>query len=150
VWDISYCESLGTRLALWYASAATVTLACLIVAGFTSLNQSRPRPRLSESGAIRGAQGAFGQGLRFVERQVIDTRIRETTEYASVLFFISIDNRAGPVRQIFYSTNLRGREIPDIRGKHVYDAELPGTGELRVGEFILGPFDVTWRHRGAA
>jgi len=137
-------KSLGTRLALWYASAATVTLACLIVAGYylLEINLVHGLDYLNQA-QFEELKAHLGKDYASLNAQVIDTRIRETTEYASVLFFISIDNRAGPVRQIFYSTNLRGREIPDIRGKHVYDAELPGTGELRVGEFILGPFDVT-------
>jgi heavy metal sensor kinase len=75
--------------------------------------------------------------------RVIDARIRETTDYASVLFFITVDDPLGPVRPIFYSTNLRGLAIPDVPGQRVFNAVLPGVGELRVGEFILGPFDVT-------
>jgi signal transduction histidine kinase len=47
------------------------------------------------------------------------------------------------VRPVFYSTNLRGLPIPDVPGQRVFNAQLPGIGELRVGEYILGPFDVT-------
>jgi signal transduction histidine kinase len=47
------------------------------------------------------------------------------------------------VRPVFYSTNLRGLAIPDVPGQHEYNAAIPGIGELRVAEFILGPFDVT-------
>jgi hypothetical protein len=47
---------------------------------------------------------------------MIDARIRETTDYASVLFFIAIDDPTGSVRPVFYSTNLRGMPIPDVPG----------------------------------
>jgi two-component system heavy metal sensor histidine kinase CusS len=38
---------------------------------------------------------------------------------------------------------LRGADIPDIKGKHTYNAVIPGVGEARVNEFLLPPFDVT-------
>jgi two-component system heavy metal sensor histidine kinase CusS len=44
---------------------------------------------------------------------------------------------------VFYSSNLHNRPIPDVVGQHVYDAVLPGIGNVRVGEFIMGPFDVS-------
>jgi len=88
-----------------------VTLACLIVAGYYLLEINLVHGSISESGAIRGAQGAFGQGLRFVERP--GDRHPNPGDYGVCVRPVlhSIDNRAGPVRQIFYSTNLRGREI---------------------------------------
>src|SRR5260370_30677220 len=85
----------------------------------------------------------LGSDYASLNDRVIDARIRETTDYASVLFFITVDDPAGPVRPIFYSTNLRGLAIPDVPGQRVFNAVLPGVGELRVGEVILGPFAVT-------
>lgn len=137
-------KSIGARLALWYAAAATATLACLFVAGYYLL-QIHLVQGLDLLNRAQFAQisAHLGNDYTSLNSQVIDTRIRETTDYASVLFFITIDDPLGPVRPIFYSTNLHGRAIPDVPGQRVYDAVLPDIGELRVAEFILGPFDVT-------
>ena len=45
--------------------------------------------------------------------------------------------------RFFRSDNLRGQTIPDIPGERAYTVEVNGIGELRVGEFLLPPFDVT-------
>src|SRR5207248_11289715 len=61
------------------------------------------------------------------------------TEYASVLFYIDIHSR--DTGTIFYSSNLKGRPIPDIKGARRYDVDWD-VGPLRVGEFIMAPYDV--------
>jgi two-component system heavy metal sensor histidine kinase CusS len=43
---------------------------------------------------------------------------------------------------LFRSTNLRGHEIPDIKGLRRFNVTVPDIGPLRVGEFILAPLDV--------
>ena len=137
-------KSIGSRLALWYAAAATTTLACFFVAGYYLLRNHLVNglDQLNQA-QFAEIRSHLGDDYALLTPGVIDARIRETTEYASVLFFITIDNPHEPVRPIFYSTNLRGLPIPDVPGRRQYNAELPGIGELRVSEFILGPFDVT-------
>jgi len=137
-------KSIGARLALWYASAATATLACLFIAGYYLLEIHLVHG-LDELNKAQFAQikAHLGTDYASLNAGLIDARIRETTDYASVLFFITIDDPKGAIRPIFYSTNLRGANIPDVPGKHEYNAVLPDIGELRVAEFILGPFDVT-------
>jgi len=137
-------NSIGSRLALWYASAATATLVCLFVVGYYLLEIHLVHG-LDELNRAQFAQikAHLGTDYASLNADLIDARIRETTDYASVLFFITIDDPTARVRPMFYSTNLRGLEIPDVPGKHEYNAVLPGVGELRVAEFLLGPFDVT-------
>jgi signal transduction histidine kinase len=137
-------RSIGARLALWYTGAATGTLACLCIAGYYLL-QIHLVHGLDQLNQAQFAQikAHLGNDYASLTARAIDARIRETTDYASVLFFITIDDPAGPVRPIFYSTNLRGLAIPDVPGQHEYNASIPGIGELRVAEFILGRFDVT-------
>ena len=137
-------NSIGSRLAVWYASAATATLVCLFVVGYYLLEIHLVHG-LDELNRAQFAQikAHLGTDYASLNADLIDARIRETTDYASVLFFITIDDPTAPVRPMFYSTNLRGLEIPDVPGKHEYNAVLPGIGELRVAEFLLGPFDVT-------
>jgi heavy metal sensor kinase len=137
-------RSIGARLALWYAAAATATLVCLFVAGYYLLKINLVHGLdLMNQAEFAQISAHLGSDYASLNDRVIDARIRETTDYASVLFFITVDDPHGPVRPIFYSTNLRGLAIPDVPGQRVFNAVLPGVGELRVGEFILGPFDVT-------
>jgi heavy metal sensor kinase len=137
-------RSIGARLALWYAAAATATLVCLFVAGYylLKINLVHGLDQLNRA-EFAQISAHLGSDYASLNDRVIDARIRETTDYASVLFFITVDDPHGPVRPIFYSTNLRGLAIPDVPGQRAFNAVLPGVGELRVGEFILGPFDVT-------
>jgi two-component system heavy metal sensor histidine kinase CusS len=137
-------RSIGARLALWYAAAATATLVCLFVAGYylLKINLVHGLDQLNRA-EFAQISAHLGSDYASLNDRVIDARIRETTDYASVLFFITVDDPHGPVRPIFYSTNLRGLAIPDVPGQRAFNAVLSGVGELRVGEFILGPFDVT-------
>jgi signal transduction histidine kinase len=133
-------KSIGARLALWYAAAATATFACLFLAGgyllqgylihgLDLLNQSE----------FEQIRAHLGTDYRSLSPAVIDQRIRETTEYASVLFYIDIHSRE--TGTIFYSRNLKGRSVPDIKGARKYDVDWDND-RLRVGEFIMPPYDV--------
>jgi two-component system heavy metal sensor histidine kinase CusS len=70
----------------------------------------------------------------------IGDRIRRTTEFASVLFFIEVHEKGRGI--LFSSSNLNGRQIPDVPGRRTFNGTLEGVGELRVGEFVLGAKDV--------
>jgi len=135
-------RSISTRLAAWYALAATVTLACLFVVGYQLLeNYLIHGLDLLNTAEFEQIQARLGPDYRSLSVDVVNQRIRSTTEYASVLFYFDVNI---PKRgTIFYSNNLRGRPIPDVPKKHRYDASIPGIGPLRVAEFILPPFDVT-------
>lgn len=137
-------KSIGARLALWYAGAATLTMMCLSLAGYYLLENQLVRGLdLLNAAQFAQIRAHLGDDFAALSAGVIDTRIRETSNFSSVLFFITVDDRSGPVRPVFYSTNLRGQPIPDVPGKRVFNVQMPGIGELRVGEFLLGPFDVT-------
>ena len=134
-------KSIGARLALWYAAAATATLACLFLVGYYLLQgyliHGLDLLNQSEFEQIKAHLGADYNSL---SASVIDERIRETTEYASVLFYIDI--HGSDTGTIFFSRNLKGQSIPDIKGKRKYDINWGNIGLLRVGEFILPPYDV--------
>jgi signal transduction histidine kinase len=134
-------KSIGARLALWYATASTVTLACLFVVGYYLLHgyliHGLDLLNQSEFEELRARLGPQYAALSSAQ---IEQRIRETTEAASALFYIDI-HRHG-TGTIFYSSNLNGRALPDIKGLHRYDVTWE-RGPLRVAEFILPPYDVT-------
>lgn len=134
-------KSIGARLALWYAAASTATLACLFVVGYYLLHgyliHGLDLLNQSEFEQLRARLGPHYSSLSSDE---IEQRIRETTEYASALFYIDIHRRG--TGTIFYSSNLNGRPLPDVKGAHRYDVDWE-RGPLRVAEFILPPYDVT-------
>src|SRR5579863_4240643 len=134
-------RSISARLSLWYALTATATLASLFVVGYYLLHGYLIHGLdLLNQAEFEQIKAHLGPDYRALSPAVIDQRIRETTEYASVLFYIDIHGRDSGT--IFYSTNLKGRAIPDIKGKRRYDIDWSDVGLLRVGEFLLPPYDV--------
>jgi two-component system heavy metal sensor histidine kinase CusS len=126
---------------MWYVLAATATLACLFVVGYRLLeNRLTNGLDLLNASEFEQIKAHLGNDFGQLDLRSIDQRIRETTEYASVLFYINVHNPK--TNMLFYSTNLNGVPIPDVPGEHIYDAEIGGVGRVRVGEFILGGLDV--------
>jgi signal transduction histidine kinase len=135
-------RSISTRLAAWYALAATVTLACLFIVGYQLLESYLIHGLdLLNTSEFEQIRARLGPDYRTLSLEVVNERIRTTTEYASVLFYFDVNIPKHST--VFYSANLHGQPIPDIPKKHRYDASIPGIGPLRVAEFILPPFDVT-------
>ena len=134
-------KSIGARLTIWYALAATTTLAILFVAGYYLLETHLIHGLdLLNASEFKEIQARLGPDYKTLSPAVIDERIRETTDYSSVLFFIDIHD---PQRtRLFLSTNLGGRNLPDVPGERVFNGEMPEIGEVRVGEFLLPPFEV--------
>jgi two-component system heavy metal sensor histidine kinase CusS len=136
-------RSIGARLTFWYALSATVTLAILFLAGYELLEARLIRGldqlNLAE---FRQLQSHLGPDYKSLNSKQMDERIRNTSDSAAVLFYISIQDPRTDVS--FRSRNLAGgADIPDIKGKRAYSASMPGIGELRVDEYLLPPFDVT-------
>jgi signal transduction histidine kinase len=135
-------KSIGSRITVWYAVTATTTLACLFVAGHYLLENHlvHQLDTLNET-QFKQLKYALGANYETLTPPTIDDRIRETSESASSLFYIDMH---GPMTNRFFrSSNLRGQTIPDIPGERVYTVDVNGIGELRVGEFLLPPFEVT-------
>jgi signal transduction histidine kinase len=135
-------RSIGARLTLWYALSATTTLSILFLLGY----------QLQAAQLIRGLDGIsfatfeqlkarLGSDYARMDSVTLKRRLQETTEYSSALFYIVVENPKTGSR--FASENLKGREIPDIKGRRSYDALVEGVGETRVNEYLLPPLDVT-------
>ncbi len=135
-------KSIGARLTLYYAATATTTAAALFIAGYLLL-ESRLIHGLDQLNAseFQQLQIRLGSNPKALTPRNINERIRETTEAASALFFVNVDEPH--TGMVFYSNNLHNRSIPDVKGQHVYNAALPTVGDVRVGEFIMAPFDVS-------
>jgi two-component system heavy metal sensor histidine kinase CusS len=135
-------RSIGTRIAVWYACAATGTLACLFVAGYLLLeNQLIHGLDLLNESEFRQIEARMGPDFRTLSATSIETRIREITDYASTLFYIDLHIPGqGP---IFRSTNLNGHDIPDLPGQRRFTVQVGDIGELRAAEFHKMPFEVS-------
>lgn len=135
-------RSISVRLAAWYALAATITLAGLFTVGYQLLGSylihGLDQLNAAEYEQIRARLGPNYQRLNPAD---INQRIRATTRYASVLFYIEVDEPGRGV--VFYSDNLAGRPLPDVPHLHRFDATMSGVGRLRLAEFVLAPFDIT-------
>lgn len=134
-------RSISTRLAIWYACAATITLATLFAAGYQLLERHLIHGLdlliVAQYEQIRAHLHPEHDGI---DRDRIEERIRTITDYAAVLFYVDVHTaKAGT---LFRSHNLNGNKIPDIKGKRQFNAEVATIGELRVAEFVIGDFDV--------
>ncbi len=134
-------NSISTRLAIWYALAATITLACLFGAGYQMLERHLIHGLdLLSAAQFEQIKAHLHPEHDTVEPDRIEERIRSITEYAAVLFYIDIHSKQ--TGTVFRSNNLNGHSIPDIKGQHNYNVYVDTIGELRVTEFIIGNFDV--------
>jgi signal transduction histidine kinase len=135
-------SSIRRRLTLQYAAAATMSSALLLGTGYALLEyQLIHGLDLLNKAEFGQLKAHLGNDYSTLSRAVIDQRIRETSEFGSVLFYIDVDNTHTGL--VFTSHNLSGRPIPDVRGRRVYNVSIPEIGEVRVGEFVQVPFDVT-------
>ncbi len=135
-------RSIGARLILLYALSATATLAILFAVGYELLADrlTRGLDQLTYVG-FQQIKARLGDDYKNLNSRILDQRIRETSESSSALFYIVVERPKTGVH--FYSSNLHGQDIPDIKGKRAYNAVVPGVGETRVNEFLMPPFDVT-------
>ena len=135
-------RSIGARLTFGYALSATASLAILFAVGYTLL-EGRLIHGLDQLSGVgfQEIRTKLGADYKNVNSEILDRRVRETSESAAALFYIMIENPGKGVS--FYSSNLKGAAIPDIKGKRAYNATIAGVGETRVNEFLMPPFDVT-------
>ena len=134
-------HSFGFRLSAWYALAATLTLACLFVIGYELLyTRLMNGLDLLNNSEARQLRARLEPDYAKLDLEAIDQRIREVTESASVLFYVNVHNTTNNI--MFYSHNLNGMAIPDVKGEHRYDASIPGAGPVRVGEYVHDGLDI--------
>ena len=134
-------KSIGARIALWYACAATATLAVLFVAGYALLDRHLLHGLdLLNEAEFQQIESRLGPDYSSLSAPFIEMRIRETTDFASTLFYIDIHRKGTGV--VFRSTNLNGKNIPDVPGERSFTSVVPDIGEVRAAEFHMAPFEV--------
>lgn len=134
-------NTIGARITLWHALTVTCLLAVLFVAGHFLLERYlvKQLDALNEV-QFNNLRAKLGKDYADLKPAEIDDRIRQATESASALFYVDMH---GPMTNRFFrSRNLHDRSIPDLVGQNRYSINVEGIGEVRVGEFLLNPFDV--------
>jgi two-component system heavy metal sensor histidine kinase CusS len=135
-------KSIGARLTVLYALSVTALLAIICVFGYkfleSQLTHGLDRLNFVHFQEIRAR---LGEDLKHLDASALEQRMRDTSEYSSPLFYISIENPEAGVS--FQSHNLAGHAIPDLEGERAFYAVIEGIGEARVNEFLLPPFDIT-------
>ncbi len=135
-------RSISARLSFWYALSATLTLAILFILGYQLQSAQLVRGLDTISYAtFEQLKARLGSDTASLDSATLRRRLQETTEYSSALFYIAVENPKTGSR--FASENLKGRAIPDIKGRRSYDATIRGVGNTRVNEYLLPPLDVT-------
>ena len=134
-------RSISMRLAVWYACAATLSLAFLFGAGYQMLERYLIHGLdLLNQSQFEQIKANLHPEHDTVDPDRIEERIRALTEFSAVLFYIDV--HSAQTGTIFRSHNLKGHQIPDIKGKRSFNVTVESIGELRVTEFVIGNFDV--------
>ena len=121
-------KTIGRRIAVWYAVAATLSLACLFAVGHYLLETYlvRQLDSLNETEFIH-LKDTLGPNYETLAAASVADRIREVTESASSLFYIDMH---GPMTNRFFgvlwhqSFEFRPRLL-------VIEVRLPGAGKDR-------------------
>lgn len=133
-------KSIGVRLAFWYAFASTATFACLFLGGRYYLEKHAIHAlELLNAAEFEQIRPRLGPDYATLTPAEIEERLRETTEYSSVLFYIEIHRRG--TGTVFRSRNLKGLSIPDKPGVH-YNAVIGDLSELRASKFLVEPMEI--------
>jgi signal transduction histidine kinase len=133
-------KSIGFRISVWYALAATFSLIFLFIGGNALLERHLfdGLDLLNES-EFHQISTRLGPEYQFISAPFIEMRIRETTESASTLFYIEIKKPNGDI--IFRSSNLKNSQTPPFEVPSKFNAVIDEIGEVRVATFPMQPFE---------
>ena len=116
-------NTLGARLALWYAVLSTVTLFALLAAGYYLLNRH----------LVRGLDA-----LNAAEYERLAPALPSPIEGAGA-FFVEVEKPDG--QAVFRSSNLGGVSLPEGRG--TFTSRVGDLGDLRLGVFVRDGWTIT-------
>lgn len=135
-------RSISSRLALWYALAATATLACLFVAGYFLLRGHLVHGLdMLNVSALNDTKAHLAHDYDPKDLGFIERRLRRPTNRTGAMFYIHVHNDENGAD--FFSTNLEGKSIPVSTGKKAFDVQLEGVGALHAQTFRIAPYTIT-------
>jgi hypothetical protein len=122
-------RTIGARIAVWYAFAATLSLIGLSIGGYILLERHLfdGLDLLNES-EFQQISSRLGPEYQNISEPFIETRIRETTELASTLFYIEILKPEGGI--VFRSSNLKNSQIPVDPALSKFNSLFDDIGEV--------------------
>ncbi|HEY1399711.1 HAMP domain-containing sensor histidine kinase [Roseateles sp.] len=131
-------KSIGTRIAVWYAVAATTTLAVVLVVGYHFLQRNLVRGLdLLNATEFRQIQSHLGPEFMTMSAAFQELRLREISDNASAQFYIELHLPGGDVLRSF---NLNERDIPNPPRDAPMSASVGDLGEMRIAGFDLSPY----------
>lgn len=144
-------KSISARMTVWYAGAASITLALLFVAGYWLLERQLLRGLdLLNKAEFANIEARLRPDYPNLNADIVQTRIREAADVASALFFIDIHLPHHP--PIFRSANLQNRRMLHVHLPDILQFSSPDIlqfssdevdiGEVRTAEFRMGVYDV--------
>lgn len=135
-------RSFGARLALSYTLVSTVTMACLVAAGFFLLKRHLVHGLdLLNAAKFEQVKASVGPDFARLPAAAVDERLRGGGARDGFDFYFEIREADG--RTVFRSSNLEGQPLPEsVAGAHVFQAIVPNFGELRFARFSLGEREV--------
>ena len=137
-------RSIGTRLALWYASVSTATIVGLFVAGYYLLHLHLVRGLdLLNAAEFAQIKSVLGPDSDTLTPAGFEQRMRGWADGAAVLFYVAVHEQNGTV--LFSSSRLIGHRLPDldVPDHRTTSVTIEGLGEMRLGEFTLGRRHIT-------
>ncbi len=134
-------KSIAARLALWYALAATVTLAGLSMVGYFALHSHLIHGiDVLNATEFQQVRVRLGPDFHRLTAEQVAERMRGIMDDSSVLFFVEMRTASGAV--LFVSKKLRGQSIADPLPGDTASITVANVGELRVSRFSLPPITV--------
>ena len=135
-------RSISSRLALWYALAATATLACLFVAGYFLLRQHLNHGLdLLNQNALNDVKAHLAHSYDPKDTGFLERRLRRPTNRTGALFYIDVHNNENGID--FRSTNLNGKPLAAPPGQRVFRVDMEDAGELHAETFRIAPYTIT-------
>lgn len=135
-------RSISIRLALWYALAATTSLACLFGASYFLLERhvlnGLDMLNVAELGEVKAhlVREYDPNDAGFLEK-----RLRKPSDRSGALFYTYLYNEQNGLS--FRSSNLNGRVLAGPPGAQTFDLQIAGLPKLRAGTFHIAPYFIT-------
>ena len=129
-------KTLGSRLALSYSLASTVTVIAVLAVGFFLLNRHLARSTdLLNVAECDRLKAALGPDLLSATPEQVRRRISSAGAGETSAFFVEISRPASAL--VFRSPNLAGQSLPDSQSREAYSATVPGIGQVRIQRLVF-------------
>lgn len=125
-------KSIAARLAIWYALAATISLAGLSVVGFYALRSHLIHGlELLNASEYQRIEAQLGPHWGRLDRQQAKQWLHALTDNVAVLFYVQVSDE----RQTWFVSVSLQDHVLLVSTEQTFNAQVAGLGELRVNRF---------------